>query len=100
MRNKMKKDQLKEIENNKYSLPSYLYNNVCEEVVDDYKIIKSEKTKIKAETTLFKNVIKAFNPEETVKKENGTRNTRKAQIPELSNGNESNGDQSETSIER
>ena len=100
MRNKMKKDQLKEIENNKYSLPSYLYNNVCEEVVDDYKIIKSEKTKIKAVTTLFKNVIKAFNPEETVKKENGTRNTRKAQIPELSNGNESNGDQSETSIER
>ena len=100
MKNKKKKDQLKEIENNKDSLPSYLYNNVYEEVVDDYKFIKSEKTGIKRIDKLFAKVIKAFNLDETVKKENGTRNRRNAQIYELPNGKESNVEQSETSIER
>ena len=100
MKNKKEKDQLKEIENNKDSLPSYLYNNFYEEIVDDYKFIKSEKTGIKRIDKLFTKVIKAFNLDKTVKKENGTRNTRNAQISKLSYGKESNIEQSETSIER
>jgi hypothetical protein len=106
MKNKKKKDQLKEIENNKDSLPSYLYDNVCEEVVDDYKFIKSEKTRAKAKNLKFKALINDPNLEETDKNENrarnagNARNAKNVQFSELSNRNKSNVEQSETSIER
>ena len=109
MKNKKKKDQLKEIENNVDSLPSYLYDNVFEEVVDDYKFIKSEKTRAKAKNLKFKALINDPNLEETDKNENrarnagnagNARNAKNVQFSELSNRNESNVEQSETSIER